>query len=63
MKKKFYLKLGPDLTKKWMSRIQSKVKDSNSQEAFFKLSSLIDFYNKPAQSFKEVINKLVCIIV
>jgi hypothetical protein len=38
-----------------MQRVQAKVNDSNSQEAFGKLSSLIDFYNKPAAEFKEVI--------
>lgn len=38
-----------------MNRVQSKVKDTNSQEAFFKLSSLIDYYNKAPQYFKEVI--------
>jgi len=37
-----------------MQRVQAKVNDSNSQEAFGKLSSLIDFYNKPAAEFKEV---------
>jgi hypothetical protein len=37
-----------------MQRVQSKVNDSHSQEAFGKLSSLIDFYNKPATEFKEV---------
>ena len=37
-----------------MQRVQSKVNDSHSQEAFTKLSSLIDFYNKPANEFKEV---------
>lgn len=39
-----------------MQRVQSKVNDSQSQEAFAKLSSLIDFYNKPANDFKEVKN-------
>ena len=38
-----------------MARIQNKVKDSGSQESFLKLSSLIDFYNKPAENVKEVI--------
>ena len=33
-----------------MQRVQNKVNDQNSQEAFGKLSSLIDFYNKPANS-------------
>ena len=37
-----------------MNRVQAKVKDSNSQEAFFKLSSLMDFYNKPPQPYKDV---------
>ena len=39
-----------------MQRVQTKVNDSNSQEAFGKLSSLIDFYNKPANDFKEDLN-------
>ena len=39
-----------------MQRVQSKVNDSPSQEAFTKLSSLIDFYNSPATEFKEVNN-------
>lgn len=43
-----------DLTKKWMGRIQAKAKDSHSQETLMKLSSLIDYYNKPAESFNEV---------
>jgi len=51
---RFLIYLGPDLTRKWISRVQAKVKDTNSQDAFYKLSSLIDHYNKPAQSFKEV---------
>jgi len=41
-----------------MSRFKSKVKDSNSQEIYLKLLSLIDFHNKHAQSFKEV-NKYI----
>lgn len=45
-----------DLTKRWMGRIQAKAKDSHSQETYMKLSSLIDFYNKPAQTFKEDID-------
>jgi hypothetical protein len=43
-----------DLTKKWIARIQNKAKDVNAQEAFGKLSSLIDFYNKPVEPVKEV---------
>jgi hypothetical protein len=43
-----------DLTKKWMGRIQAKAKDSHSQETYMKLSSLIDYYNKPAPVYKEV---------
>ena len=43
-----------DLTKKWMGHIQSKARDTTSQESLMKLSSLIDFYNRPADSFKEV---------
>ena len=39
-----------------MQRVQNKVNDQNSQEAFGKLSSLIDFYNKPANDFKEDLN-------
>jgi len=46
-----------------MQRVQSKVNDSHSQEAFGKLSSLIDFYNKPATEFREVIwNKIFIFI-
>jgi hypothetical protein len=37
-----------------MARIQNKAKDSASQESFLKLSSLIDFYNKPVENVKEV---------
>jgi hypothetical protein len=51
------LKSGHDLTKKWMNRIQNKVKDTASQESFLKLSSLIDYYNKPVEAAKEVIQK------
>ena len=43
-----------DLTKRWMGRIQAKAKDSHSQETYMKLNSLIDYYNKPAQNYKEV---------
>lgn len=39
-----------------MQRVQAKVNDSHSQEAFSKLSSLIDYYNRPANDFKEVKN-------
>jgi len=45
-----------DLTKKWIQRIQAKVKDAASTESFSKISSLIDYYNKPASAFKEEIN-------
>ena len=44
-----------DLTKKWMGRISAKAKDTASQESLMKLSSLIDYYNKPADSYQEVI--------
>jgi hypothetical protein len=44
-----------DLTKRWMGRIQAKARDTQSQESLMKLSSLIDYYNKPAESYKEVI--------
>jgi hypothetical protein len=37
-----------------MGRIQTKVKDAASQESFLKLSSLIDYYNRPPEQFKEV---------
>jgi hypothetical protein len=37
-----------------MARIQNKAKDNSAQEAFGKLSSLIDFYNKPVEPVKEV---------
>lgn len=43
-----------DLTRRWMGRIQAKAKDSSAQENLMKLSSLIDFYNKPSQNFKDV---------
>ena len=46
-----------DLTKKWMGRIQIKAKDTASQESLMKLSSLIDYYNKPAEFYKEVRSK------
>lgn len=49
----FYIK-GPDLSKRWTGRIQSKVKDAASQESYMKLSSLIDYFNKPAAPHKEV---------
>ena len=42
------------ISKNQIGQVQAKVKDTTSQEAFYKLSSLIDFYNKPAQNFKEV---------
>ncbi len=45
-----------DLTKRWMGRIGAKAKDTASQESLMKLSSLIDYYNKPAEQFKEVIS-------
>jgi hypothetical protein len=44
-----------DLTKRWLGRIQSKASDSHSQENYMKLSALIDYYNKPSESVKEVI--------
>jgi hypothetical protein len=44
---------GPDLTKKWVQRVQSKVHDSASVESYSKLSSLVDFYNKPAKTFTD----------
>ncbi len=43
-----------DLTKRWMGRIQSKAKDSHSQETYMKLNSLIDYYNKPAEEYNQV---------
>lgn len=36
----------PDLTQKWINRIQSKAGDAFSQEAVGKLSSLIGYYSK-----------------
>jgi hypothetical protein len=36
-----------------MNRIQNKVKDVASQESFSKLSSLIDYYNKPVEASKD----------
>lgn len=48
--------IGQDLTKKWIQRIQSKVHDSASVESYAKLSSLVDFYNKPAKTFKDDID-------
>jgi hypothetical protein len=44
------------LTKKWISRIQAKVKDSASSEAYGKISSLIDYYNKPVAQYTENID-------
>jgi hypothetical protein len=49
-------KLGHDLTKKWIQRIQNKVKDAASSEAYGKISSLIDYYNKPPAQYKEDID-------
>jgi hypothetical protein len=43
-----------DLTKRWLGRIQSKANDSHSQEGYMKLSALIDYYNRPADSLKQV---------
>jgi hypothetical protein len=43
-----------DLTKRWMGRIQAKAKDMHSQETLMKLGSLIDYYNKPAETYKDV---------
>jgi hypothetical protein len=43
-----------DLTKRWLGRIQTKANDSHSQEGYMKLSALIDYYNRPAESVKEV---------
>ncbi len=37
-----------------MNRIQNKVKDNASSESFLKLSSLIDYYNKPVEAVKDV---------
>lgn len=48
-----------DLTKKWIGRIQAKARDSRSQESVMKLSSLIDYYNKPAEVQKEVKQNLI----
>jgi hypothetical protein len=48
--------IGHDLTRKWIHRIQTKVKDAASSEAFSKISSLIDFYNKPPAQYKEDID-------
>lgn len=44
-----------DLTKKWMGRIGAKARDTTSQESLMKLSSIIDYYNKPADTYKEVL--------
>ena len=44
------------MTKKWIARIQNKAKDTQAQEAFGKLSSLIDFYNKPVEPVKDNID-------
>ncbi len=39
-----------------MARVQNKVKDVSSQESYLKLSSLVDFYNKPVEPVKENID-------
>jgi len=43
-----------DLTKRWLGRIQAKASDSHSQEGYMKLSALIDYYNKPAETLNQV---------
>jgi hypothetical protein len=43
-----------DLTKRWMGRISAKAKDTASQESLMKLSALVDYYNKPADTYKDV---------
>lgn len=50
-----------DLTKKWLARLSNKGKDSISQEAVTKVGSLIDFYMKPAKTFKDVIKRIYLI--
>lgn len=40
----------PDLTSKWMKRIQGKAKDAYGQDTVNKLSALVDFYSRPADS-------------
>lgn len=45
-----------DLTKKWLNRIQSKARDQWGQESYSKLSSLVDYYTKPPQDYKENID-------
>ena len=45
-----------DLTKRWLGRIQAKATDSQSQEGYMKLSALVDYYNRPAETLKEVDN-------
>ena len=42
-----------DLTRKWLTRVQSKANDPASQESVTKLSSLIDFYTKKAENVSE----------
>jgi hypothetical protein len=49
-------KLGNDLTQKWVQRIQAKVKDSASNEAYSKVASLIDYYNKQVPALKEKVD-------
>jgi hypothetical protein len=45
-----------DLTKRWLGRIQAKSTDTKSQESLMKLSSLVDYYNRPAEPLKENID-------
>lgn len=42
----------PDLTTKWIKRIQVKAKDAYGQDATNKLSSLVDFYSKSGNDFE-----------
>lgn len=44
------------MTRKWIQRIQNKVRDAASSEAYGKISSLIDYYNKPPTQYKEDID-------
>ena len=45
-----------DLTKRWLGRIQAKATDSQSQAGSMKLSALVDYYNRPAETLNEVDN-------
>lgn len=42
-----------DLTQKWLNRVQVKATNSASQDAYSKLSSLVDYFTKPSEKFND----------